>query len=128
MFEKIFTYVGIKNNTLVNDIDSFLKEMSCKTFKQGLYRIHNYNEVEKWTKLVEKAFPQYKGSINVFGYDWLGRNFAINLTTNTILLFEIGTGEVLDIPADFYNFHNVEIAEYHQDSLASDFFKDSRII
>lgn len=41
--------------------------------------------------------------------DWLGRQFAINIDTNTILLFEPGTGEVLDILGDFYNFHNVEI-------------------
>ena len=30
---------------------------------------------------------------------------------NTVLLFEPGTGEVLDIPANFENFHNIEIAE-----------------
>ena len=124
MFVKFFDYVGIENINEINDIDSFLKKMSGKTFKEGIYRIHNYDEIEKWTKIVEEAFPKYKGHIRVFGYDWLGRNFAINLDTNTILLFEVGTGEVLDIPANFLDFHNIEIAEYHQDSLASIFFEE----
>ena len=124
MFEKFFEYVGIENNTSINDVDSFLKQMSGRSFKEGIYRIHNYDEIKKWTKIVEDAFQKYTGHIRVFGYDWLGRQFAINIDTNTILLFEPGTGEVLDIPVDFYDFHNVEIAEYHEDSLASHFFEE----
>lgn len=48
----------------------------------------------------------------------------MNKKTETVLLFEPGTGEVLDIPASFEDFHNVEIADYHEDSLASDFFDE----
>ena len=39
-------------------------------------------------------------------------------------MFEPGTGEVLDIPANIIEFHDVEIAEYHEDSLASKFFEE----
>ena len=53
MFEKFFEYVGIENNTSIDDVNSFLKEMSGRNFKQGIYRIHNYNELQKWTKIVE---------------------------------------------------------------------------
>lgn len=124
VFKKFFEWAEIENNASINDVDSFLKEMSGKSFKSGMYRIHNYDEIKKWIKIVEDAFQKYTGRIRIFGYDWLGRQFAINKDTNTILLFESGTGEVLDIPVDFYNFHNVEIAEYHEDSLASQFFAE----
>lgn len=36
-------------------------------------------------------------------------------------MFEPGTGEVFDIPVTIEDFHNVEIVEYHEDSLASEF-------
>ena len=39
-------------------------------------------------------------------------------------MFEPGTGEVLDIPASIEEFHNIEIVEYHEDSLASAFFDE----
>ena len=52
------------------------------------------------------------------------RQFAENSQTGKILLFEPGTGEVLNIPVDFVLFHDEEIADYSGDSLASDFFEE----
>ena len=95
-----------------------MKAFSGATFKNGLYRIHDINDIAKWTKIVENAFPKYKGNILVFGYDWLGRQFAENSQTGRILLIEPGTGEVLNIPVDFVLFHDEEIADYSEDSLA----------
>ena len=57
----------------------------------------------------------------IFG---IARIFAIKKETDTVLLFEPGTGEVLDIAVDIVEFHNVEIAEYNEASLASAFFED----
>ena len=80
------------------------------------------SETEKWKEIVEEAFPAYKNQLIVFAFDWLGRVFALSKKKGTVLLFEPGTGEVLDIPANIVDFHDVEIAEYHEDSLASAFF------
>lgn len=44
MFEKFFKYIGMENNASINDVDSFLKEMSGRSFKEGIYRIHNYDQ------------------------------------------------------------------------------------
>ena len=124
MFEKFYKFVGIESKEGVDSPEAFLKAFSGATFKNGLYRIHNINEIAKWTGIVEEAFPNYKGNILVFGYDWLGRQFAQNSQTGKILLFEPGTGEVLSIPADFVMFHDEEIADYSEDSLASEFFEE----
>ncbi len=124
MFEKFFDYANIDGDDSLTDPAAFLKKYSGYTFNRGIYRIHDVNDIPKWTGIVENAFPEYKGSIQVFAYDWLGRQFAIKKQTGTILLFEPGTGEVLNIPADFVEFHDVEIAEYSEDSLASGFFDE----
>lgn len=78
MFEKFYKFAGVENQDIINSPESFLKAFSGATFKNGLFRIHDINDIAKWTKIVEDAFPKYKGNILVFGYDWLGRQFAEN--------------------------------------------------
>lgn len=126
MFKEFFEFVGEANDESIASYDDFMKHCAGKSFLNGLYRVLKTEDIEKWTSIVCEAFPSYLGKISVFGYDWLGRCFALNLNRNSVLLFEPGTGEVLNIPADFTDFHNVEIAEYHADSLASEFFDEWR--
>ena len=106
-----------------------MEKYAGSTFNNGLYRLHNEADILKWTNVVEHTFPEYKGRVVCFGYDWLGRNFALDkarVDNNQmqILLFEPGTGEVFQIPANFSEFHNVELAEYSNEALASEFFSD----
>lgn len=124
MFEKFYKFVGIEEHEAVDSPESFLKDFSGASFRKGMYRIHKVEDIGKWTKIVEEAFPKYAGNILVFGYDWLGRQFAQNSQTGKILLFEPGTGEVLNIPVDFVQLHDEEIADYSEDSLASEFFEE----
>lgn len=124
MFEKFLDFVGYKEDEKIKSINEFNKLLNGKSFLNGMYRLFKTNDIEKWNIIVEKSFPLYKNRILVFGYDWLGRIFGLNNKTGTVLLFEPGTGEVLDIPASFEDFHNIEIVDYHEDSLASNFFKE----
>ena len=124
MFERFYAFAGITGHEEVNSPEAFLKTFAGYTFRNGMYRIHRLEDLPKWTNIVEEAFPRYRGSILVFGYDWLGRQFAENSRTGKILMFEPGTGEVLSVPADFIAFHDEEIAEYSEDSLASEFFAE----
>ena len=124
MFEKFLNFVGYENNEKINNTDEFCRLLNGKSFLNGMYRLFKTDEIEKWTAITEQSFPLYKGRISVFGYDWLGRVFGLNKERGTVLLFEPGTGEVLDIPASFEDFHNIEIVEYNEDSLASNFFNE----
>lgn len=121
---------GLSN---VQRIASGFKELLSSyqgcSFGEGMYRLHNYNNIDKWNKVVLEAFPEYKDRIQCFGYDWLGRQFALDKSRviegeAQILMFEPGTGEVLEIPCNFMQFHNEEITNYHDACLASEFFSD----
>ncbi len=124
MFGGFFEFVKVGNDAKVQNADDFLRLYEGQSFLHGLYRIFNAIDVEKWTEIVKKAFPEYDEQIRVFGFDWLGRIFAMDLKNNAVLLYEPGTGEVIDIPADFHDFHNELIPEYPQDCLAFDFFNE----
>ncbi|MCL2080007.1 MAG: DUF1851 domain-containing protein [Oscillospiraceae bacterium] len=122
MFSNFFDFVEIEGSDSVSTQDGFLKAFEGRTFLNGLYRIYNSNEVVKWTEIIKKSFPKFNGAIKLFGYDWLGRIFALDLTRNVTLIFEPGTGEILNTQVDFFDFHNKEITENHNACLASDFF------
>ncbi|WP_193213716.1 T6SS immunity protein Tdi1 domain-containing protein [Luteolibacter marinus] len=84
--------------------------------------------METWTNHVVATFPEYRGSIACFGYDWLGRVFALDQRNDEeqwqILMIEPGAGEAMKIPASFAEFHNVELVEYAADALAEPFFEE----
>ena len=124
MFEIFKKYVGLNDGVISNSPEEFLSSVEGKTFLNGMYRVFNLSEIEKWCKIVVHTFPAYKGQIMVFANDWLGRIFAVKKLQGTVLMFEPGTGEVFDIQVTIEDFHNVEIVEYHEDSLASEFFNE----
>lgn len=123
MFKIFLEYVNETTILKIDNKEEFMSIFDGKTFLDGMYRTFKSSEIDKWNAIVGDSFPLYKGKFTVFGYDWLGRVFAINNINGTVLLFEPGTGEVLDIPATFEDFHNIELVEYHEDSLASRFFE-----
>lgn len=97
------------------------------SFDDGVYRVIPLSQVNQWNASVSAAFPQYQGRMVAFGFDWLGRCFALDATRQKegqllVVLLEPGTGEVLKAPVTFAEFHDVELAEYRNDSVASDFF------
>jgi len=124
MFSKFFELVNVIDKNNIQSVDEFLRVYGGESFLNGLYRIHNANDVVKWTEIIRKSFAKYSGKIKVFGFDWLGRNFAVDVERNVVLLFEPGTGEILNIQMDFIDFHNKEITEYHEACLASSFFNE----
>ena len=124
MFVEFAKYVKDEEIEKIESSNELLNYVSQRTILNGMYRAFTIENIQKWNSIVEEAFPGYQGRITVFAYDWLGRVFAINRQTNTVLLFEPGTGEVLDIPVGIEAFHNEEIAEYNEDRLASGFFDE----
>ncbi len=127
MFEKFFNFVGIPNDISIQNNNDFLKVCSGKSFLNGLYRIHRIEDIEKWNEIIGKTFPPAKDQITVFGYDWLGRTFAIFYQTNTVLMFEPGTGEAFDTDINFNDFHNEEIPKKHLVCLASEYYDKWRL-
>lgn len=104
-----------------------------KTFCEGLYRVLRSDQLISTRESIEQGFPEYVGRILPFGYDWLGRYFAIDYARvenniPQVLRIESGAGEAMEIPASIENFHNVELVEYADDALSVPFWEQWRDI
>lgn len=105
----------------------FMSKYSGVSMAAGMYRIHEVDDIEKWNEIISEAFPKFHSNFSSFGFDWLGRQFALDgerLTPDgpEVLMFEPGTGDVLEIPATFASFHDDEIVNHRNEALASEFF------
>jgi hypothetical protein len=114
--------------TGVEELDELLSRFGGCSFNSGLYRLHLPSEVGEWSSIVGNAFRGFSGRITCFGYDWLGRQFALDSQRKQdgaamVTLFEPGTGEALEIPCNLIDFHDAELIDYHDAALASSFFK-----
>ena len=45
MFEKFYDFVGVENKNNVTDMSGFMDIYGGETFLNGLYRIHNKNDI-----------------------------------------------------------------------------------
>lgn len=122
-----FTFDEVQKKA--NGFIEFLRNFQGETFGNGLYRIHKLEDIKKWNQEILQAFPEFKGRISCFAFDWLGRQFSLDNSRiengqPLIIMFEPGTSEALEIPCNFINFHEIEIPNYHDACLASEFFED----
>lgn len=96
------------------------------TFEDGLYRIHDSGSGPKGMELLAGAFPEFAARACPFGYDWLGRQFAVDGARTEdgeplVLLMEPGTGQALEIPFDLVAFHE-QLEDLREPALAQAFF------
>lgn len=97
------------------------------SFNRGIYRLLCSNELPTWTAIAESAFPGFAGRSIPFGFDWLGRMFALDRQryvdgAPAVNLLEPGTGEMLETPCSAESFHEVELIDYREAALAESFF------
>lgn len=133
MLNEFLDFFGIdKQIERTDDVYSaFLSQLGGEQFGDGLFISFASTDIEKWTKIAEEAYPGLKGSIKLFGHDWLGRIFAIDhreSRKNLILMLEIGTGMALEIPCTFEDFLNEEMILYTDACLAKRFYEEWRSI
>ena len=117
---------------MFNRLKRFVSGASNPTEKQvveGAYRPHRTEDVDRFTSLAIKAFPAFAARIQCFGADWLGRQFALDHGRVVggepqVLMLEPGTGEALEIPVGYEDFHSHELIEQAEAVVAFSFFKD----
>ena len=107
--------------------EKFAERFAGCSFENGLYRLHDATSGPLALSWIADAFPEFASRACPFGYDWLGRQFAIDTGRAhagqpLVLLLEPGTGEGLEIPLAFGAFHDEELVEYRDAALASGFF------
>lgn len=106
---------------------SLLAKWGGTSFNRGIYRLLRSDEMATWTAIAESAFPKLAGRLLPFGFDWLGRMFALDRQRfidgfPAVTLLEPGTGEALEIPCNAESFHEVELINYREAALAEGFF------
>jgi hypothetical protein len=95
------------------------------SFDGGLYRLLAVEHIPSWSALGVAAFAEFSGRIECFAYDWLGRLFAVDSRRLVegqpgVVMLEPGTGEALEIPANYLTFHCSELIEFAEAALARD--------
>lgn len=97
------------------------------SFDRGIYRLHSRLSGEVGQRCADEAFPELEGRLSVFGLDWLGRQFALDFARTDngeplVMMLEPGTGEALEIPVTFVQFHEQELVSFSEEALARSFF------
>jgi hypothetical protein len=103
-------------------------EFGGSSFNGGLYRVVRVSSLNTWAARVGYAFPEFKGRITCFGYDWLGTAFAIDEGRFEggkpgVVMFEPGTGHALEVPANIETFHDDVLVNLGEAALAVDFYQ-----
>ncbi len=115
----------------VPDLAVILAELGGQTFNHGVFRVFRADQIPEAVQAMEAMFPQYRGRLVPFAFDWLGRHFALDLAKGgngqpQILMLEVGTGQAMIIPVPVMDFLNVELVEYAADALATSFWQEWR--
>lgn len=107
----------------------FLAEFSGCSFNNGLYRTHNVGAIGEWNRIVSSTFSIDPNSLVCFGYDWLGRHFALDFDRveagePLVLMFEPGTGDALEIPSNFTEFHDMQLTVHTTECLEPEYYAE----
>lgn len=117
-----------KPESPISDWKDLVYHLGGCSFNQGLYRVIRAADEAVWNARVAVAFPDFADRITCFGFDWLGRVFAldserIESDQAGVVMFELGTGETLEVPCSIASFHDEELIEYGDAALAIDFHR-----
>lgn len=105
----------------------FREKYNGMSLGNGILRIFRDEDIEKWRRIITETYPEFVFCTEPFAFDWLGRCFAIDLRNGSrgnILLIEMGTADVLEIPSSFLDFLEEGLPLNHEACLASSFFDE----
>jgi hypothetical protein len=96
-------------------------------FAGGIYRLHSQASGVTCDQLIRAVCPWLSPMVYSFGYDWLGRQFALDDQRMAggeplVLMCDLTTGEAFNIPATFADFHSRTLIEKSNAALNSDLF------
>jgi hypothetical protein len=112
-----------------DSVPGLLERFGGSTFGHGLYRVHDQASAIHASRWVNNAYPEFKGELVCFAFDWLGRQFALDPSRGTrpdfeVIMLEPGTGEALEVPVAFSQFHDRGLRDYFDACLAPVFFTE----
>lgn len=116
----------------LNEVHEIIEQLGGKTFNDGLYRIFQAEEIQPVVNIINDSFMEFCDQLEPFGFDWLGRIFAVNKNRFVdngyqVTMLEFGAGEAMHIPCSPREFHDSELVVFGDDALAIPFFNQWRL-
>lgn len=99
----------------ISEIFSEIDKHRPADLENGGYRNVPREDAQKYQQLIRDAFPN-NCNVIPFGYDWLGRIFAVNAEL-TVKMYDVATGDIFEI-VNIRDFQN-ELSEYADDLIAA---------
>lgn len=110
-------------------LSELFARFSGTTFGDGLYRIHTPESAAASNDFCARLIRGFAGRMYCFGFDWLGRNLAVDLWggdgEGLVVLVEPGAGELLESEVELTPFHD-EVLVADPTGLAAGFFDEWR--
>ena len=127
MFSQFLNFFNRKAQYYIygSEYRTFVIAFGGMCFGKGLFNVIERGDIGYWEDNVTRAFPEYRNKFRLFGYDWMGRCFAVDISNEDeekILIFDPGTLEVSDVPLSFMDFVNKAIPMNTNECLMSDNF------
>ncbi len=89
-----------------------IKQLGGSQIDSGLFTIFKREDIDKWNLIIKDTFNDFIFDAKLFGYDWLGRCFGIDLRRKkfgNVLMYDVGTADILEIPCNLEVFLEEEI-------------------
>jgi hypothetical protein len=103
---------------------------SCpgRSFGNGIYRLHSQLSGQRADRMVARALPWNAKTAYCFGYDWLGRQFALDGKRieggePSVLFIDLLERRAYEIDASFVESHNRILIEKAHAALSADLFR-----
>jgi hypothetical protein len=115
----------IRGNFTVNQL---LDHVGGVSIEGGLYRFHTRASAASAAVWVREVYPVLPAHAELFGFDWLGRQFALTVTDEgqEVLIIDAGAGGALAVDADLDEFHDVQLVEHPDSALAESLYREWR--
>lgn len=98
-----------------------------KSFDNGLYTVHTFEESVKWNSIISKFFPNFNNKILSFAHDWMGRQFCIPNTENQcIYMFDPAQPDDYVLEENLFDFHDNVLANSKLSNLSPDLFEKTK--
>lgn len=115
--------VDFPSESAQNDIFHIISEFGGCTINHGLFRFHTLGSSFIWTKYVTNYFADHSDAFYCFGFDWMGRQFAMSTAKKDVVyMFDPATVEVFVLNQNLKNFLFENLLETDVDSFEKEYF------
>ncbi len=97
----------------VPGLTALMEEFAGQVLNGGIYRLFDEELAEAADRFVAYAFPAWRGELDPFGCDWMGRIYGVDGSDRRApdgercaLLLDPATRDLLQVPASVTEFHN----------------------